>query len=192
MALLHAFGPPHPAASAAGAGGRPGRLPTAAELASLGPLLSLSRGDSGALAGWRRAVRCDYAARVDSDGLHECLRFYDVAGECCWRLYALPEDDFLAWERLLAVVPAGQWRDDAGAGAALRWWRGLADFVHGRRWCACLVRIHALGDAAGPEQAALSAPVVSARSADLARRIVHAEGAARMDGDAGPSFPAHA
>lgn len=160
------------------------RLPDATELASLGPLLSLSRGNGGVLAGWRRAVRCDYAARVDSDGLRECLRFYDGDGDCCWRLYALLEDDFLAWDRLLAVVPAGEWRGDEERGAAQRWWRGLADFVQGRRWTASLVRIHPLGDGAGPGQAALSVPAVSGPSAELARRIVVAERAEQVDGEA--------
>lgn len=155
-----------------------GRLPTIETLASLGPLLCLSRSRDTLLSGWRRAVRCEYGARLDSDGLRECIRFHAADDECCWRLYSLPEDDFLAWDRLIAMVPARP-DEDALPGLAERLWRDLADALLGRRWRASLLRIHAFQGRDGCEQRclAVSHPMVSSFSRTVAYQIARAEGA---------------
>ncbi|MFZ5635321.1 MAG: Hemin transport protein [Pseudomonadota bacterium] len=155
-----------------------GRLPTIEALAALGPLLCFSRTRDTLLSGWRRAVRCEYGARVDSNGLRECLRFHAADGECCWRLYALPEDDFLAWERLIAIVPARS-DDDALPCLAERLWREWSDALLGKRWRASLIRIHAFHGRDGGEQRclAVSVPTVSPFSVKVAQRIARAEAA---------------
>lgn len=155
-----------------------GRLPAIDALAALGPVLCLSRTRDTVLSGWRRAASCEYAACVDSDGLRECLRFRAADGECCWQLYALPDDDFLAWERLTAIVPEGM-PCETSPGLAERMWRGLSDALMGRRWRASLIRIHAFLGRDGSEQRclAVSQPEVSPFGLSVARRIAHAEGA---------------
>ncbi len=167
-----------------------GPLPTINALAALGPLLCLSRTRDTLLSGWRRAVACEYAACVDSVGLRECLRFYSADGECSWQLYALPEDDFFAWERLIAIVPEGVPCDTSPC-LPERMWRGLSDALMGKRWRATLIRIHAFLGRDGCEQRclAVSQPVISPLSCTIARRIAHAEGADLLSDEA-DSHPA--
>jgi hypothetical protein len=149
------------------------RLPSVAALSALGPLLCLSLARDRLLAGWHRARSCDYLAHVGSDGLRECLRFHDAAGEPCWCLHALPEDDFLAWERVIARVPAAAANDPA-CGLVDRLWRDLA-----QRWQAQVIRIHAPDRHPGEDRwrLALSQPAIARFSHDVARRIALAEGA---------------
>jgi hypothetical protein len=153
-------------------------LPKIDALASLGPLLSLSRSRDTLLTGWRCAVACEYGACVDTNGLRECLRFHSADGECCWQLYALPEDDFLAWERLIATVPEGM-ACDLSLGLAERVRRRVSDVLVGRRWCANVIRIHAFLGCGWPEQRclAISQPRVSPFSLTVARHIAQLEGA---------------
>jgi hypothetical protein len=159
-----------------------GRLPSVAALAALGPLLCLSLARDRLLAGWHRARSCDYLAHVGSDGLRECLRFRDDAGAPCWCLHALPEDDFLAWERVIARVPAAAANDD-GCNLVERLWRDLADALCGDRWQAQVIRIHAPDVRHGEDRwrLAVSEPAIAGFSHDVARRIALAERA---------SFPA--
>ena len=154
------------------------RLPTIDALAGLGPLLCLSRTRDALLSGWRRAVACEYAACVDSRGMRECLRFRTADGDCCWQLYALPEDDFLAWERLIGIMPEGA-PCEMSPCLAERMWRGLSDALLGRRWRASLIRIHAFLGRDGNAQRclAISQPTVAPFSLAIAHRIAHAEGA---------------
>src|SRR5690606_13289891 len=89
---------------------RPMRLPVAwpapLQLAALGPVLCLHRADGSELAGWQQAVKVHACHGVDSEGVHESLCFSDAQGRCAWRLYLLPDSDFLAWDRLLAALPS--------------------------------------------------------------------------------------
>ena len=157
-------------------------LPSPTQLATLGTVLCLyHRQTGGELAGWSQAVHCASSFDVDSDGLHESLCFYDRAGECCWRLYLLPDSDFLAWERLLAVLPGCGDRDTHG-GVGERLWRRLAARARGIHWQGSVLRLHALP--AGPGFAHARQPVLAASLAPVstlgavaARRIARVEGA---------------
>lgn len=166
------------------------RLPSVAALSALGPLLCLSLARDRLLAGWHRARSCDYLAHVGSDGLRECLRFHDAAGEPCWCLHALPEDDFLAWERVIARVPAAAANDPCG-GLVDRLWRDLAEVLCGHRWQAQVIRIHAPDPHHGEDRwrLAVSQPAIARFSHDVAQRIALAEGATLLP-DARRSAPA--
>jgi hypothetical protein len=84
-------------------------LPRPAQLAALGTVLCLYRAQLGAeLMGWNHALRVGAQLGVDSDGLLESLCFYDRQERCCWRLYLLPDSDFVAWDALLSALPAIQ------------------------------------------------------------------------------------
>lgn len=154
-----------------------GGLPSVAALSALGPLLCLSLARDRLLTGWHRARSCDYLAHVGSDGLRECLRFHDAAGEVCWCLHALPEDDFLAWERVIARVPVAAANDPA-CGLVERLWRDLAEALCGHRWQAQVIRIHAADVRQGEDRwrLAVSQPEIARFSHDVARRIALAEG----------------
>lgn len=151
-------------------------IPSPQALAALGPVLCLHRESEGVLTGLLRARACCYRAHVDSDCLRECLRFRDAAGDECWRLYALPDTDYLGWERLVADLPAC--REDPGdAGLGERLWRELAETLAGRRWRAETIRLHAIV-AAGHARPAMSEPRVSRPGMLQMRRIARAAGAA--------------
>src|SRR5690349_14682324 len=80
-------------------------LPTPAQLASLGPVLCLSRVQpGGSLAGWAESSRCEVACTVEPDGPYESIHFLDARGRPTWRLYLLPDSDFLAWDALVAQL----------------------------------------------------------------------------------------
>lgn len=153
-------------------------LPTPRQLAALGAVLCLHRAQSGgALGGWAQAVRAEVAHGVDSDGVHGEIRFVDRDGRCCWRLFLLPDGDFLAWDRLCATLP----RCDAGGDApvAERLWRRLATRLRGG-WSADVLRLHALPLAPGFSQApmllAASLGVLSHTGVAFAHRLLAAEG----------------
>ncbi|WP_395788504.1 hypothetical protein [Aquimonas sp.] len=88
------------------------RLPwawLAQALAALGPLVCLHRrfdqrqlaiDAAPLLAGLRLQVQ----AEIDSSGPREALRFVDAHGVAVCQLCLLPDSDFLAWERLLALL----------------------------------------------------------------------------------------
>lgn len=154
-------------------------LPHPQQLAALGAVLCLYRAQAGGeLAGWSQAVRAASDSALDSDGLCESVQFFDRDGCCCWRLFLLPDTDFLAWEHMAAVLPDAR-AADAGLGIAERLWRRMANRLAGAGWQANVLRFHAL--AAGPGFAgmsllAASLPRLSACGADVARRIVHGAG----------------
>lgn len=119
-------------------------MPHPGQLAALGIVLCLYRPALGPeLEGWRRACRLVACQQLDSDGLHERLVFSDAHGQCCWQLCLLPDSDFLAWDRLLAGVPAAP---EAGApGVAERLWRRLAHCLRGEAWQGKVLRLRAAG-----------------------------------------------
>lgn len=160
-------------------GRRRARLPPAAGLASLGTVLCVYRSRyGGELGGWAQSVSAESWCGIDSDGWHECLQFRDRGGDCCWRLYLLPDSDFFAWEQLTAQLPRGEAQPSPGDGIATRLWRRVASRVGGERWLASVLRLHTLPPAqpgAVPVLAASLAPV-SVFGADVVRRIARIEG----------------
>lgn len=156
------------------------RLPTPRQLAQLGVVLCLYRLQAGGeLAGWSQAVRAEADVAVDSDGMQESLLFYDRDGRCCWRLYLLPDSDFLSWERLAASLPMHA--EAHAGGIAERLLRRLAGNVGGR-WTGSILRLHELRSGPGfglvpPSVLAASLASVSSLGATLARRIAQRQGA---------------
>ena len=152
-------------------------LPRAQQLAALGAVLCLYRPQQGSeLAGWAQAARVESRTGVDSDGLRESLVFFDAEGRCCWRLYLLPDSDFLAWDRILASLPC---RDEAEAstGVGERLWRRLAGRLRGEQWQARILMLHAVPAAIAEPVLAASLAMVSSLGAAAAQRIAQAEGA---------------
>lgn len=158
-------------------------LPSAAGLASLGTVLCVYRSRCGGeLGGWAQAVSAESWGGIDSDGWHECLQFRDRNGHCCWRLYLLPDSDFLAWEQLTARLPRAEAQPSPGDGIATRLWRRVASRVGGERWLASVLRLHTMPPAQ-PASAPAPMPVLAASlapvsmfGADVVRRIARIEG----------------
>lgn len=146
-------------------------LPRPAQLAALGTVLCLYRARAGAeLVGWRHARGVAAHLDVDSDGVLESLRFYDRQQHCCWRLYLLPDSDFVAWDMLLSALPTAQ--DASDGGVAERLWRRVAGRLRGDGWHARALRLHAADGAL-----AASVASVSPLGASIARRIARLEAA---------------
>ena len=159
-------------------------LPRPWQLAELGSVLCLYRPQRGGeLAGWIQAVRAESATGMDSDGLRESLSFFDATGQCCWRLFLLPDSDFLAWDLLASQFPS-RCEEAAVQGVADRLWRRLAGRLGGNGWRVCVLRLHVLAQSrTAPSLAASPAPV-STLGVAAARRIARqecAEGAVRLD-----------
>lgn len=156
-------------------------LPQPQQLAALGTVLCLYRSqDLPALAGWTRATGAQWSAGIDSDGLRENLWFHDSDGGLCWRLYLLPDSDFMAWDQLSLALPT-RVEHDVDGGLCNRLWRRMADHVRGDIWHACVLQLHALHGVAGIPTAAqpvLAASLVrpSAVGMAVARRIASAAG----------------
>lgn len=148
----------------------PQALPTSRQLASLGPVLCVYRiQPGGALSGWAQAARSEVVCRVDCDGPCESVHFFDAHGRSCWRLYLLPDSDFLAWDSLTALLRA---RAD-GARHAARWqrldWR--APWEHWR------ADVLSLCDADGADQSiAAERTAISPFGHSIAARIARREG----------------
>lgn len=153
-------------------------LPHPQQLAALGAVLCLYRMQRGGeLSGWQQAQSASCERVLDSEGLRESVRFHDRDGRCCWQLFLLPDTDFLAWEQMVAHLPAAR-TTDAGS-ISERLWRRVANRLGGPGWQVNVLRFHAL--AAGPGFAgrsllAASLPKLSNCGADMARRIARAAG----------------
>lgn len=157
-------------------GREPARLPRPQQLAALGAVLCLYRAEQGGeLAGWELASGVQVRAGLDSDGLRESLQFVDAGGRCCWRLFLLPDSDFLAWDRLLS-----RWPQEAGMGAPAgvgeRLWRRLAGRLRGEQWRAAVLRLHELPGGEGRPVLAASLARLSSLGAATARAIARGEG----------------
>jgi hypothetical protein len=164
------------------------RLPTPGQLARLGTVLCLyPAGAGGELGGWSRAVCAEAAVPLHGDGLEDCIAFRDTGGGCCWKLYLLPDSDFLAWERLVARLPL---RADADTGPALGIGEHLLQRLVGRRhsgnWHASVLRLRALGVPGASPPGALAAvlapvsPAGAAAARAIARRA-NADASALVD-----------
>ncbi|WP_202844229.1 Hemin transport protein [Luteimonas saliphila] len=176
---------PTPAIAAPAPCPQPTALPTPHQLARLGTVLCLYRQQPrGELAGWSQAVRVEAGVELDSDGACEHLLFYDAGDRCCWRLYLLPDSDFLAWERLSARLPAHA-APSTSNGLAERLLRRLSGPLGGR-WAGSVLRLHALRGDAGEVPAphavlAASLAPVSQLGAVVAHRIAQRQGADARD-----------
>jgi hypothetical protein len=150
-------------------------VPSADALAALGTVLCVYRSRyGGELGGWAQAVSAEVRCGIDSDGWHECVQFRDLAGDCCWRLYLLPESDFLAWEQIQSRLPTIEsWRPLTGM-VASRLWHRLSTRIDGDRWQSSVVRLHALRHPQ-PSLAASLAPV-SPLGAEMVQRVARIEG----------------
>lgn len=139
-----ATGRPWPAPPGMTARPRQAGSPPSHLLAALGTVLCAYRPALGdPLAGWRQACRVAVHQRLDSDGLDECLWFFDAGERCCWRVFLLPESDFLAWDALLDGLPS--LATPPVAGLAERMWRRLGGRVRGDTWCTVPLRLRAAG-----------------------------------------------
>lgn len=162
-------------------------LPAPGQLAALGTVLCLYRPESSELGGWRHAVAAHACQNMDSEGIRESLCFTDARGRCCWRLYLLPDSDFLAWDRLVSAFPARAEPVADDSGVAERLWRRLATRLGGEPWRMCALQLHA-GESNGLSASLAS---LSALGAAAARRIAHVEGAeGELWVDEGSSAPA--
>jgi hypothetical protein len=152
-------------------------LPHPQQLAALGTVLCLYRLQHGSeLTGWAQAAYAEATVGVDSDGLRESVRFFDGEGRCCWRLYLLPDSDFLGWDRMTTSLPRMQ-DSTENENVAERLWRRLAGRLRGGHWRACAVRLYAPTQAGTSPVLAASLATVSPLGAATARRIADAEGA---------------
>ncbi|MGH8075965.1 MAG: hypothetical protein ACREPE_01385 [Lysobacter sp.] len=123
-------------------------------------------------------MRAEWSAGLDSDGLRESLWFYDGSGTVCWRLYLLPDSDFMAWDRLSQALPT-RVEHDPGSGVCHRLWRRMTDQLRGDSWHAVPLRLHALNVSTRPTvPPVLAASLVRPSSVGMAvaRRIARAAG----------------
>ncbi|MCC4618723.1 Hemin transport protein [Xanthomonas cassavae CFBP 4642] len=149
-------------------------LPRPAQLAALGSVLCLYRPALGnELEGWQHAVDAAACRQLDSDGVREGVCFFDTDGQCCWRLYLLPDSDFLSWDRLICQLPPLAMENQA-RGLGERLWRRLAGRMRGEHWRLSALRLQAGGDRASSLAASLV--TVSALGAEVAARLAHDEG----------------
>lgn len=152
-------------------------VPGPQQLAALGTVLCLFRPHQrNELAGWAQAVRVEARTGMDSDGLRESLVFFDAQGRCCWRLYLLPDSDFLAWDRLLDCLRCRE-EVEASSGVGERLWRRLAGRLRGEQWQARIVRLRAIPATASRPILLARETTVSPLGAGTAQRIARAEGA---------------
>ncbi len=150
-------------------------VPSADQLAALGTVLCVYRSRyGGELGGWAQVASAEVRCGIDSDGWHECLQFRDRAGDCCWRLYLLPDSDFLAWEQIQSQLPIIESRRPPTETVASRLWQRLSTRVDGDRWQSSVVRLHALRHPR-PSLAASLAPV-SRLGAEMVQRVARIEG----------------
>lgn len=150
-------------------------LPSADALAALGTVLCLYRSRyGGELGGWAQAASAEVRCGIDSDGWYECVQFRDPNGICCWRLYLLPESDFLAWEQIQSRLPIIEASRPPTEPVASRLWHRLSSRVDGERWQPSVVRLHALRHPR-PSLAASLAPV-SPLGAEMVQRVARIEG----------------
>lgn len=158
--------------------------PTPRRLAALGTVLCLYRAEGNELSGWHQAVDVHACQGLDSEGVRESLCFTDARGRCCWRLYLLPDSDFLAWDQLVSQLPVRPQHEDTGS-VGDRLWRRLAGHLGGQRWRVGALRLHAVEE--GRALAASIAPL-SALGLAAARRIGHHEGAEGTLGSQGVAW----
>jgi hypothetical protein len=151
-------------------------LPSPERLAAVATVLCVHpRRHRDALDGWLAACSAERVSRQDGDSACEALLFRDAAGRVCWRLYLLPDSDFLAWDDAAAELPAhrgGEARSGLWARLRRRWLRRLRG-----RWQAQVLRLQVLRDDAGHCVLLADGAELSALGHARAQRIAAGEGA---------------
>lgn len=151
-------------------------LPAPERLAAVATVLCVyPRRHRDALDGWLQAASVERMTRLDGESSCEALVFRNAAGRVCWRLYLLPDSDFLSWDDAAAKLPVYRGADArGGAWAALRrrWLRRLRG-----RWQAEVLRLHVLRDDAGHCILVADTAELSPLGQAHARRIAAGEGA---------------
>ncbi|MGO1071848.1 Hemin transport protein [Lysobacter sp. CA199] len=169
---------PSTIAGSAAATVRPARagLPAPERLAAVATVLCVRpRRHRDALDGWLAACSAERVSRQDGENACEALLFRDAAGRVCWRLYLLPDSDFLAWDDAAADLPAhrgSEARSGVWVDLRRRWLRRLRG-----RWCAQVLRLQVLRDDAGHCVLLADGAELSALGHARARRIAAGEGA---------------
>ncbi|WOB27300.1 MULTISPECIES: Hemin transport protein [Xanthomonas] len=157
-----------------GAGASRAALPRVPQLSALGTVLCLYRPALGnELDGWQHAVDAAVSRQVDSDGVRESIWFFDADGQCCWRLYLLPDSDFLSWDRLVSRLPPLP-TETHGLGVGERLWHRLAGRLRGESWRLSALRLQSTANRQQPLVASLA--TVSALGAEVAARLAREEG----------------
>lgn len=146
-------------------------------LASLGPLLCLHRvSDAHVLSGYSAARSVHACVTLDSEGPCEALLFFDASRRPCWRLYLLPDSDYLAWERAVACLARTTGRETGrpvfGSGLA-----PVRRLLRNPLWHACPLRLHAVSATISRRRLAASEVTLSEAGWQAAQRIARSEGA---------------
>lgn len=149
-----------------------GALPTPERLAAIATVLCLyPRRQHDALAGWLASASAQRCIGEGSQAGREAIVFRDARGRACWRLYLLPDSDFLAWDLAVAGLPAAA--PARAAGGIARAWRRWLD----GGWSAQTLRLQLASDEAGRRILVADGAEPSALGREHARRIAAAEGA---------------
>jgi hypothetical protein len=152
-----------------------GTLPAPERLAAVATVLCLyPRRHRDALAGWMGSVGAQRCVGEDAQAGRESILFRDAQGRACWRLYLLPDSDFLAWDLAVGALP--QHRHERAGGRFVRACRGLRRRLGGG-WNAQVLRLQLAHDAAGRRILVADSATPSALGLEHARRIAAAEGA---------------
>ena len=152
-----------------------GALPAPERLAAVATVLCLyPRGHHDALAGWLDSVGAQRCVGEEAEPARESILFRDAQGRACWRLYLLPDSDFLAWDLAVGALPHR--RNQAAGGRFVRVCRGLWRRLGGG-WNAQVLRLQLAHDEAGRRIVVADSATPSALGLEHARRIAAAEGA---------------
>lgn len=147
-------------------------MPAPERLAAVATVLCLyPRRHRDALAGWLASASAQRCIGEDAGAGREAMVFRDARGRACWRLYLLPDSDFLAWDLAVAGLPAAALgRGEGRLARALRGWFGGG-------WSAQTLRLQLASDEAGRRILVADGAEPSALGLEHARRIADAEGA---------------
>lgn len=152
-----------------------GTLPTPECLAAVATVLCLyPRRHRDALAGWLRSIGAQRCVGEGAQAGRESILFRDAQGRACWRLYLLPDSDFLAWDLAVGALP--QRRHERAGGRFVRACRSLRRRLGGG-WNAQALCLQLAHDAAGRRILVADSATPSALGLEHARRIAAAEGA---------------
>lgn len=153
----------------------PRGLPAPERLAAVATVLCVyPKRHRDALDGWLAAHSAERVSRQDGENVCEALLFRDASGRACWRLYLLPDSDFLAWDDAAADLPAhhgAEARGGAWANLRRRWLRRLRG-----RWCAQVLRLQVLRDDSGHCVLLADSAELSELGHARAKRIAAGEG----------------
>ncbi len=161
--------------SAADAGTDAGALPAPERLAAVATVLCLyPRRHRDALTGWLTSASAQRCVAEAAQAEPESILFRDAQGRACWRLYLLPDSDFLAWDLAIGGLP--QHRDEPAGGRLIRACRALWHRLGGG-WNAQVLRLQLAQDDAGRRILVADSATPSTLGLQRARRIAATEGA---------------